>query len=66
MKTDRNQPDSQKIKVSEKLSAKWQLINPEGITFEVSNLRKYCKDNNLDQGNLSRNLVRGWVCKKIT
>jgi hypothetical protein len=66
MKMDRSQPESQKIKVSEKLSAKWELTTPEGITFEVLNLRKYCKDNNLDQGNMSRNLVRGWLCKKIT
>lgn len=59
------QPESQKIKVAEKLSTKWQLTDPNGNTFEIVNLRKYCKENKLDQGNMSRNLVRGWLCKKI-
>ena len=66
MKKDFSQPKSQKIKVSQKLSAKWQLTDPNGNTFEIENLRKYCKENKLDQGNMSRNLVRGWSCKKIT
>ena len=66
MRKDFSQPETQKIKVSEKMSARWQLTNPEGVTFEIMNLRKYCKENGLDQGNMSRNHVRGWSCKKIT
>ena len=58
MKKDFSQPKSQKIKVSQKLSAKWQLTDPNGNTFEIENLRKYCKENKLAQGNMSRNLVR--------
>jgi hypothetical protein len=66
MKKDFKQSETQKIKASQKLSAKWQLTNPDGVTFEIINLRKYCIENKLDQGNMSRNLVRGWSCKKIT
>jgi len=66
MKKDFKQSESQKIKVSEKMSARWQLTNPNGDSFEISNLTKYCKENGLDQGNMSRNLVRGWSCKKLT
>jgi hypothetical protein len=66
MRTDFKQPESQKIKVAEKLSAKWQLTDINGNTFEVNNLRKYCRENGLDQGNMSRNLIRGWSCKKLT
>lgn len=66
MKKDFKQPESQKIKAAEKLSARWQLTNPSGDSFEISNLTKYCKENRLDQGNMSRNRVRGWSCKKLT
>ena len=65
MKKNFKQSETQKIKVSQKLSAKWQLTNPDGNTFEIVNLTKYCVENKLDQGNMSRNLVRGWSCKKI-
>ena len=66
MKKDFSQPDSQKIKAAKKLSAKWQITDTNGNIFEIINLRKYCIENGLDQGNMSRNLVRGWSCKKIT
>ena len=36
MKKNFKQPESQKIKVSEKLSAKWQLTNPVGDIFILS------------------------------
>ena len=61
----KKQPESQKIKVAEALSKKYELIGPNGQTFIIKNLNKFCRENNLDQGNMSRNLVRGWICKKI-
>ena len=48
------QPEIQKIKVAEKLSCKCIITKPNGDTFEITNLRKYCVENNLDQG---RNLL---------
>ena len=61
----KKQPDSQKEKVAEALSKNYELIGPNGQIFVIKNLRKFCIENNLDQGNMSRNLVRGWICKKI-
>jgi len=63
--TGKKQPESQKIKVAEALSKKYELIGPNGQTFIIKNLNKFCRENNLDQGNMSRNHVRGWICKKI-
>jgi len=59
------QPESQKQKVAEKLSRSYQITNPDGETFVIKNLSKFCRENNLDQGNMSRNQVRGWSCQKI-
>jgi hypothetical protein len=59
------QPDSQKQKVSKFLSKKWSLTNPNGENMVVENLNQFCKDNNLDQGNLSRGKYKGWTCVKI-
>jgi len=59
------QPESQKQKVAEKLSRSYQITNPDGETFVIKNLSKFCRENNLDQGNMSRNHVRGWSCQKI-
>ena len=59
------QPESQKQKVAEKLSRSYQITNPDGETFVIKNLSKFCRENNLDQGNMSRNRVRGWSCQKI-
>ena len=61
----RYQPESQKQKVAEKLSRSYQITNPDGKTFIIKNLSKFCRENNLDQGNMSRNHVRGWSCQKI-
>ena len=60
------QPDSQKEKVSKALAKKYIITNPMGDKFEICNLRKYCRDNNLDQGNMSRNRIKNWSCEKLT
>jgi hypothetical protein len=31
----------------------------------IKNLRKFAIENGLDQGNMSRNKVKGWKCFKI-
>lgn len=65
------QPESQKKKVSEKLSSEWIIINPKGETIKIKNLTKFCKENNLDQGNMvkvSKGIIKqnkGWKCVKL-
>ena len=53
--TGRKQPQSQKDKVSAALSKEWEITDPDGNVFVVTNLRKFARDNDLDQGNLARN-----------
>ena len=68
----KKQPNSQKQKVSEKLSKKYLLTTPNNQIIEITNLRKFCKENGLDQGNMinvSKGKLRhhkGWTCKKVT
>jgi len=59
------QPESQKIAVSKALSKKWEITTPNGETIIITNLRKFCHENNLDQGNLSRGKHKGWKAEKI-
>jgi hypothetical protein len=67
----KKQPESQKQKVSEKLSKKYILTTPVGKTIEITNLRKYCKENGLDQGNMvkvSQGILKqhkGYTCYKV-
>lgn len=60
------QPQSQKDTVSKKLSANWLVTSPEGTQQIINNLRKFCSENGLDQGNLSRGSHKGWKASKMT
>ena len=64
MRKGYKQPQSQKDAVSRKLSANWMITSPEGIQQTITNLRKFCIENNLDQGNLSRGKHKGWKAIK--
>ena len=57
--------ENQRKLVSVKVARTYELIDPEGNKFIVTNLAKYCRDNNLASCNLVRNLVKGWSCRKI-
>ena len=59
------QPESQKQAVSKALSKEWMIISPTGCKQVITNLRQFCRDNKLDQGNLSRGSYKGWKCKKV-
>ena len=59
------QPESQKKAVAEKLSKEWLITDLQGNQFKIKNLQQFCKDNNLDQGNLSRGTHKGWKCIKL-
>jgi hypothetical protein len=60
------QPDSQKQAISKALSKNWQITSPSGDITIINNLRQFCRDNNLDQGNLSRGTYKGWKCIKLS
>jgi hypothetical protein len=59
------QSQYQKDRARETLECAWLITSPEGITINIVNLRKFCRENNLDQGNLSRGKHKGWKCLKI-
>jgi hypothetical protein len=59
------QPESQKKAVAEKLSKEWLITDLQGNQFTIKNLTKFCHENNLDQGNLSRGKHKGWKAEKI-
>lgn len=61
----RKQPQSQKEKVAQKLSKQYQLTDTDGNTFIITNLNKFCRENNMNQANLFKNQVKGWNCKKL-
>jgi hypothetical protein len=56
--------DYQKQRVAEIRQKKYVITNSEGKIFEITNLSKFCRENNLDQGNMHKSLVKGWSCKK--
>ena len=59
------QPESQKKAVAEKLSKEWLITDLQGNQFTVKNLQQFCRENNLDQGNLSRGTHKGWKAVKM-
>ena len=66
------QPQSQKDTVSRKLSKVWKVTKPDGTELEITNLRRFCIENNIDQGNMvkvSQGILRHnkqWLCSKLT
>ena len=60
------QPQSQKDKVSLKKSKLWLVTDPDGITYEVQNLRKWSKLHNVDAGNLQiHGKSKGFKCTRL-
>jgi hypothetical protein len=59
------QPESQKKTVAEKLSKEWLITDLQNNQYIIKNLQQFCRDNNLDQGNLSRGSYKGWKATKI-
>lgn len=60
------QSQHQKDRARETFECAWIVTNPEGLQFNIVNLTKFCKENGLDQGNLSRGKHKGWKAVKIT
>lgn len=50
--------DTPQSNTEEALSMYWKVRNPQGETFEVFNLTKFCRENSLDLANMHR-VMRG-------
>ena len=65
------QTDYQKQRARENFECAWVVTNPNGISYNIINLTRYCKENNLDQGNMvkvSKGILKqhkGWTCYKV-
>lgn len=60
------QTEYQKQKTAEMRQQTYELTDPNDNVFVITNLSKFCKENNLDQGNMHKNRIKGWKCKKLT
>jgi hypothetical protein len=65
------QTEYQKERARETFSCTWLVTHPNGMSMNIVNLRKFCKENGLDQGNMvkvSQGILKqhkGWTCAKI-
>lgn len=59
-------------RMNEKQSKNYIVIDPSGNTIEVKNLKQFCIENNLHNGNMCSvakgklNHYKGWTCKYIS
>lgn len=66
------QSQHQKDRVRETFEAAWVVIPPNNEPINIVNLRKFCIENGLDQGNMVRvsqgilKQHKGWKCFKVT
>jgi len=59
------QTEYQKQRARESNESAWVVTPPNGEPMNIVNLRRFCKENNLDQGNMSRGKYKGWTCFKV-
>lgn len=52
-RTGWKQSEHQKQTAAKALSKDWEITDPEGNVFTITNLTQFCKDNNLGQANMS-------------
>ena len=67
----KKQTDYQKQRATEALEQAWVITTPKGVTINIVNLNKFCKENGLDQGNMvkvSQGILKqhkGYTCYKV-
>ena len=70
--TGRKQPQSQKDKVAAALSKEYIITDPDGNDIRIVNLSEWCRNNDLDQGNMVRvangkaKQHKGYVVSSVT
>ena len=58
------------LRYGEKIAKDWVITDPAQNTFVIKNLRRFCIENNLDQGNMMKVVngtskhCKGYVCKR--
>jgi len=63
--------EKQREKTANTLAKKWKLKSPEGAEYLITNLRKFCEENKLDQGNMTKvadgtaKQHKGWSCQRF-
>jgi hypothetical protein len=68
----RKQTDYQKQRARETMESAWVVTSPNGVSMNIVNLTKFCRENNLDQGNMvkvSKGIIKkhkGWTCYKVS
>lgn len=55
------------MKAWKSIVKKYIITDPNGISFEIENLNKFCRENNLNTSNIlqNKNGTKGYKCKKI-
>ena len=61
----KQQTQYQKDRAREANECAWLVTDPQGNQMNIVNLRKFCIENGLNQGNLSRGKHKGWKATKI-
>lgn len=61
----KKQTDHQKASVAKALAKSYSLTDPSGKTFIITNLRQFCRENGLDQGNMCAGRTKDWKCTRI-
>lgn len=61
----KKQTENQKQSVAKALAKNYLITEPSGKQYEITNLNKFCREQGLDQGNLSRGSNKGWKCVRI-
>ena len=59
------QTNKQKEAVRNACAATWDVVSPEGEYIVVHSLNRFCEENGLSQGHLSRGQTKGWKAKKV-
>ena len=61
----------QNLKSAEKLSLEYVVTNPEGESFKIKNMKKFCRENNLNSAHMfqvakgNKNHYKKWTCIKL-
>ena len=65
------QPESQKIAVAKALAKEYLITDPAGNQYKIKNLQRFCRENNLDQPNMTAvasgrlKHCKQWKCVKL-
>ena len=63
--------ENERKKISNFFAKKYAITSPEGVCFEIVNLKKFCQDNNLSYTAISavsqgkRNHHKKWKCQRV-